>query len=291
MLPRRILLPRLAATAIGLLALTMLAPWSSAAAEEPATPRLIALDIGEGQSLLIARGDRGVLIDTGRPGMGQRVLRQLRANGVHRLEAVIYTHLHPDHAGSWFRVEEAFPQVPVIESGHRREGTNWPDTSRWVANALDQLPDARHRTVQRGDGWSMLGLQFRVLWPETIAASGNLNEQSLVLDIRNDTARALIMGDVGNPTEHRLLKANALPRNVDVLVAGHHGSADTSSTALLKHTNPEFTVVSTDANNIRGYPDEDTIERLQQNSRKLLRTWVDGEICIELGISNNPHRC
>lgn len=290
MLPRRIPLPRLAATAIGLLALTMLAPWSSAAAEEPATPRLIALDVGEGQSLLIARGDRGVLIDTGRPGMGQHVLRRLRANGVHRLEAVIYTHLHPDHAGSWFRVEEAFPQVPVIESGHRRAGTSWPDTSRWVADALGRLPDARHRTVQRGDEWSTLGLQFRVLWPETIA-SGGLNERSLVLEIRDGSTRALVMGDVGTPAERQLLEADALPRNVDVLVAGHHGSAHTSSMAFLKHTRPTFTIVSTDANNIRGYPAEDTIERLRQNSRELLRTWMDGEICIKLDESSNAHRC
>lgn len=274
--------------AIALLALAM--QTQPAQARDASIPRLIALDVGEGQSLLIARGDRGVLIDTGRPGMGPHVLERLRTNGVEQLQAVIYTHLHPDHAGSWFRIEEAFPRVQVIESGHRRAGTNWPDTSRWVANALDRLPDTRHRTVRRGDEWSMLGMEFRVLWPETVA-SGGLNERSLVLEIRNDSNRVLIMGDVGSSTERQLLEADALPRNVDVLVAGHHGSAHTSSTALLKHTSPELTIVSTDANNIRGYPSGDTIERLRQNSRELLRTWVDGEICIELDESSNAHRC
>lgn len=287
---RRGFIHRWPAKAIGLLVLALLPQAAAIATNEAPNPRLIALDVGEGQSLLLARGDRGVLIDTGRPGMGQHVLERLRANGVDHLEAVIYTHLHPDHAGSWFRIEEAFPRVQVIESGHRRAGTNWPDTSRWVANALDRLPKARHRTVQRGDTWSMLGLRFRVLWPDTIA-SGGLNERSLVLDIRNDSVRALIMGDVGIPAERRLLETDAIPLNVDVLVAGHHGSADTSSTALLKRTSPGFTIVSTDANNIRGYPAGDTVERLRQNSRQLLRTWVDGEICIELGESSNARRC
>src|SRR5690625_3174867 len=98
--------------------------------------RLIVLDVGEGQAVLLTRGRHGLLIDSGRAGMGRRVLERMHHYGVRTLDTVVYTHLHPDHAGSWFRIHEAFPKVRVIENGQRKPGTNWPDVSRWVANAL-----------------------------------------------------------------------------------------------------------------------------------------------------------
>jgi len=263
-----------------ILVLLLVIPAAHAAADR-GTPRLVALDVGEGQALLLADGSHGLLIDSGRVGMGRHVLDRLAANGVRQLDAIIYTHLHPDHAGSWFRIAEAFPRVRVIESGHRVPPGAVPDTSRWLADALDTLPSSRHRIVRGGDTWAWRGMELRVLWPDH-PHGPNPNRQSLVLVIDHGDATALFMGDAGTAVEARLLARHLVPAHVDVLVAGHHGSAGTSSTRLLERAQPRYVLVSTNGDNVRGYPAEETIDRLRRHCDRLRRTWIDGEICLSL---------
>ena len=270
-----------------LLALFMAATANSA---DEAGHRLIALDVGEGQSLLLTSGEHGILIDTGRVGMGSRVLKRLDHHGIERLDAVVYSHLHPDHAGSWFRIHEAFPDTTVIETGHRRPGTRWPDTSRWVADDLDRLPQHRHRLVSRGDQWVWRGIRIHVLWPDT-PDGGGLNERSLVLQLALGDIKILLMGDVGVDTERKLLERQALPADVDVLIAGHHGSDGTAAREFLKRIGPKFVVVSTNRNNLRGYPAARTMGRLRQYSAAVLRTWVDGDVCFALKRQGSASLC
>ena len=271
--PRRIV----QAALVCLLGLTTVA-----AQPEDDALRLIVLDVREGQAILLQRGSHGLLIDSGRPGMGRHVLDRLDHHGVEQLDTVVYTHPHPDHIGSRFRIREAFPRVQVIDDGHRREGTNWPDTARWAATSLDRLPDERHRIVGSGDQWRWRDVSIEVLWPDD-TRGGSLNGRSLVLVLRYGDGTVLHMGDVGTPVERQLLERDAVPEAVDVLIAGHYGSKDTSSAPLLERADPRFAIVSTDANNIRGYPDAHTIARLDRAAETLLRTWIDGEICLRLG--------
>lgn len=250
--------------------------------EPTSSARLIVLDVGEGQAILLTRGSHGLLIDTGRTGMGRRVLERMRHYGVRTLDTVVYTHLHPDHAGSWFRIHEAFPRVRVIENGQRLRGANWPDVSRWVANALDRLTADQHRIVRTGDHWRWRGIAFKVLWPGNVRGGG-LNYRSLVLELRYQGSRVLVMGDAGSRVEDQLLAAGTLPSDIGVLVAGHHGSKNTSSAPFLERLQPAYSVVSTNRDNIRGYPARATIKRLRRYSGTLLRTWVDGDGCFLLG--------
>src|SRR5690625_2696074 len=103
-----------------LIALLTLPACVSGRREPPPRPRLIVLDVGEGQAVLLTHGHHGLLVDSGRTGMGRRILERLRHYGIRALDTVVYTHLHPDHAGSWFRIHEAFPKVRVIENGQRK---------------------------------------------------------------------------------------------------------------------------------------------------------------------------
>lgn len=102
--------------------------------------RLIVLDVGEGQSILLQRGRHGVLIDTGHAGKARYVLQQLQTYGVSQLDYLVLTHLHPDHASGYFRIREAFPNTPVLVHNYSFTNEKVPDMSRWVAEALASDP-------------------------------------------------------------------------------------------------------------------------------------------------------
>ena len=120
-----------------------------------------------------------------------------------------------------------------------------------------------------------------------------MNDSSLVIEVIAAQYRILLMGDVGYRVEKILVENNLLANAYDVLVVGHHGSKGTSSEEFLKQVNPAYSIISTDADNIRGYPDMGTVERLRQYSRSgLFSTFENGDICLQTGDSTDlPEPC
>lgn len=244
-----------------------------------AGPQLVVLDVGEGQALLVQQGDRAMLVDTGHPGMTRHVLDRLNDLGVKHLDYLILTHLHPDHAGGYFRLREAWPETPVLYSGHPLPANVQPDLTRWVNDALRQ--DALRRILAAGDTLQWQGIRLDVLWPSKFV-NQNLNEHSLVMLLSHGDTQVLIMGDANQKVEKALLQANSLPEDIDVLVVGHHGAADTSSKAFIDRIRPKLAIVSVNKDNIRGYPSADVLQRLEKAGTKVLRTDHVGEIRLNL---------
>ena len=86
-------------------------------------PNVVALDVGQGSAVLLRMDDHAVVVDTGSD--RAHVVDQLHAVGVTRLDAIVVTHPHVDHAlGSLDILEH-------LEVG----GLYGPATLRWASGA------------------------------------------------------------------------------------------------------------------------------------------------------------
>ena len=244
-----------------------------------AAPSLVVLDVGEGQALLLREGRRGILIDTGHPGMAQHLLQRLSALGVEQLDYLILTHLHPDHAGGYFRLREQFPDTPLLYTGHPLPSHVRPDLVRWMSRAV--MVDRHWRKTLAGKAIHWSGLTLEVLWPDSFTDS-NLNRHSMVLLLRYQGLKLLFMGDADTVVEQELMARKRLPAEVDLLVVGHHGAADATSEEFLAAIRPRLAVISVDKDNIRGYPAANVVERLKRMGVSLMRTDRDGELHFKL---------
>ncbi len=258
------------------------------AATVVAQPRLVVLDVGEGQAVLLQQGHRGVLIDVGHPGMSQKVLERLAVLGVKQLDYLVLTHLHPDHAGGYFRLREAFPQTPVLYSGHPLPADVRPDLVRWVNDALAR--DPHRRLLRAGERIPWREMTIEALWPEAFSGS-NLNRHSLVLLLHYAGLKLLIMGDADAVVEQALLEQNKLPADIDVLVTGHHGAADATSASFVDRLSPRLALISVNAGNVRGYPGEEVLQRLEKAGAEVLRTDRHGELRLDLCGRKKDGRC
>ena len=81
-------------------------------------------------------------------------------------------------------------------------------------------------------------------------------------------------------TEKKLLKAKPLP-DVEVLVAGHHGSSYSTGKELLDATTPEAAVISVGEENSYGHPGQATLDRLKERNIAVYRTDLEGTITIQ----------
>lgn len=238
--------------------------------------RIIALDVKEGQSILIKHNDEGLLIDTGHAGQSFNVLNKLRQYGIKTIKSIIITHLHQDHAGGYFRLKEAFPSAKIYTNCHPLSNIQ-SNTTRWLYEALQADPE--HHCLKASDVLSFYDAELTTLWPYKFI-NNSLNQHSLVISIATNKHNVLLMGDAGIKEEEALITEKILPTNISTLIVGHHGANDASSKKFLRTVKPDTAVISVNKNNIRGYPADDTINRLKAMNIRILRTDIHGDIPI-----------
>ncbi len=236
------------------------------------------LDVGEGQSVLLRKNDHAILIDTGHAGQVYRVLERMQQYQIKRLDYLFLTHLHPDHASGYFSIHHHYPQLQVIDNCQAVGSVSHSDMVRWVGEALANITN--RRCVEAGDSINWMDIQLQILWPAPpVTPDAGLNHQSLVISLTLNGKTLLVMGDADKAAENELLDKNVLAP-VEVLVVGHHGAADSSSERFLNAVNPEYAVISTNAENIRGYPSPDVLNLLHRYSKQVHKSWEDGDFYL-----------
>ena len=106
--------------------------------------------------------------------------------------------------------------------------------------------------------------------------SGSSNENSLCILFEAGDYAILITGDRSAFGERMLLREADLPQ-VDLLIAGHHGSKSSTSKELLEAVRP-YTVIISVGENSYGHPSDEVLERLEKYGCTVYRTDEHGTI-------------
>jgi competence protein ComEC len=243
-----------------------------------APPDLLALDVGQGDSFVVrVNRHAAVLIDGGGTpfsdfDVGARVVvPALRALGVVTLPLVVATHADVDHIEGLVAVLQSFP-VGVLMIGH-------PEPERPVFAALMAAAAARGVPVieaRRGQRFMLSDLTLEVVHPTAIP-SGSTNDDSVGLLLRwQGDAVAVLLGDVTAAVESAL----PLPPT-PLLVAPHHGSATSTSPALLRAVQPQVVWISVGENRY-GHPAPGVLQRLAAAGAEVAMTRSTGALRLPL---------
>ena len=104
------------------------------------------------------------------------------------------------------------------------------------------------------------------------------NESSLSILGSFDGYDILVTGDMTMSAEERLLERHDLP-DLELFVAGHHGSRYSTGADLLAALTPELVVISV-GDNSYGHPDPAVLERIAAAGAEVLRTDQNGTITV-----------
>lgn len=241
------------------LCLALLASWLEI---KPDETRLTVLDVGQGQCILLQNQGRSFLVDCGGDSdmaVAELAAQTLLGQGIHKLDGLILTHCDRDHAGG---AEFLMKRMDVELLVQPEDGT--------VRTDIPTVYASENLEIRLGSA------VLRIYAPTYPTDS---NESSLCVLFDTEKCDILITGDRSAFGERSLLR-NADIDQVDVLIAGHHGSKNSTCEQLLETVQPEIVCISAGKDNPYGHPAEETLERLARFGCKVYRTDRLGTITI-----------
>ena len=186
----------------------------------------------------------------------------LLSQGYSHVDGLILTHTDRDHAGGaesfLSRIRTDFLILP-----RKTENIAIPEHTQLITAARDLVIS---------DGTSTVTVFAPVF-------HGEENEMSLCVLFDTEKCDILITGDRNAFGERSLLRHNNIP-DVDVLIAGHHGSKYSNCEELLEVAKPEIVCISVGADNPYGHPAAETLERFADYGCTVYRTDRQGTITI-----------
>lgn len=231
--------------------------------------RLTVLDVGQGQCILFQSEGKTYMVDCGGDDgeeAADLAAETLLSQGISRLDGIILTHYDVDHSGgigyllTRISCDQLF--LPNIADP---DGIGQTLEER-TAGAVDYIDE--DVTLTFGD------CCMTIIGPYSYNSG---NESSLCVLFQREKCDILITGDRGEIGEMMLLHEHQLPE-LDVLIAGHHGSATSTGEELLAVTMPKLAIISVGEDNHYGHPSDAVLKRLASIGCQVCRTDLNGTI-------------
>jgi beta-lactamase superfamily II metal-dependent hydrolase len=256
-------------------ALIFLTTAALAPAQMPA-PKATALrvyfaDVEGGQAtLFVAPSGESLLVDTGWPDHADRdadrILALCKQAGVKKIDNLLITHYHIDHAGGVPQLAAKIPIGRFIDHGPNREDSDKATVNSWQAYQK-VLADGHyaHLVARPGNILPVKGLRV-----EAVSADGNViarplagageanpacansplkpaenteNDRSLGTIITFGKLRILDLGDLTWARERPLMCPIDKLGKVDIYIVSHHGFDRSSSPALVDAIAPRVAIM------------------------------------------------
>lgn len=228
-----------------------------------------ALNVGQGQCLVLMSGEETYLIDCGGAGeeSGEIAARHLLERGITHVDGLILTHFDSDHTNgvahlsTRIAVENLYypaniqPDESLLQIVQTRGAVLTPVSTQ------RELPFA-------GDSITLLPMP----------PAEDENDSGLCILAETAKYDILVTGDITHSAELTLLEQYTLP-DVEILVAGHHGSGTSTSHALLDAVSPELVFISVGENSY-GHPNKETLYRIHRIGAEVYTTLENRNLTV-----------
>ena len=229
------------------------------AAQSPRPLDVYFIDVEGGQAtLVVTPSGQSMLIDTGYPGFEDRdvnrVVAAIKQAGLTRLDYLLVTHYHNDHAGNAGAIAARLPIGTFVDHGETVETD--AAAKALYESYVTARTTGRHLLVKPGDKVPLRDLDVTIVTaggahlakplvaaaPNPLCASftpkepdASENARSVGSVIAFGRFRMVDLGDLTWNKEHELVCPNNPIGTVDVYVTTHHG-LDQSGAPVIVHT-------------------------------------------------------
>ncbi len=237
------------------------------------------LDIGQGDSFLLEKDGKFVMIDTGDIEHREAIVQLLKKYHVKTISKIIITHPHADHLGGMNAIFKNFKVESIYDDG-------MPANTASYKNYLKQIEANKipYQSLKAGDEVNFFdGVNFKVLEPvkkiKDQKGNSDFNNNSIVGRLTYGNFSMMFTGDAEKEEEASILSQKGTFKS-DVLKVGHHGSRTSTSPEFLKAVAPKEAFISCGQGNDYGHPHKVTVDKLNKAKIHIYRTDRDGTVTL-----------
>ncbi|MDO8715864.1 MAG: DNA internalization-related competence protein ComEC/Rec2 [Dehalococcoidales bacterium] len=236
------------------------------------------LNVGQGDAILIQKGNRQVLVDGGPS-------PQAIALGLSRempfwdrnIDLVISTHPHADHITGLLEVMNRYRVEQVL---YPDSGNGSPLSGEWLR--LITGKNIKSTIARSGQQINLGETVIEILNPPVPPLTDTesyIDNNAVVLRLKMGGVSFLLTADTMWEAETELIARRA-DLSSTVLKVGHHSSNTSTSAEFLAVVNPSVAVISVGAKNDFGHPNKEVMARLvgQVGQANIYRTDENGTI-------------
>lgn len=257
---------------VGLVAVATLIRWRYL---QPA--RIVVLDVGQGDAILVQDGPHAILVDAG---PDDAVAHALFRNHVLHLDALLVTHLHDDHYGGMNSLKGGVHcDRMIVAKGVA--GAMSPE----IKESCQDLTGKEPVEIAYGDKLHVGHFELEMIWPHE-EVDGSVNPHSIELLVtyceHDKSLVALLTGDAERDETGACLDVGDVG-DIDFLKVGHHGSEVSLTQEQALELRPEVSVASAGEHNEYGHPRRECVEMLECAGSVFLCTKDVGDVEVRPG--------
>jgi len=234
--------------------------------------RVTLLDVGQGLSAVVHTQQHVLVYDTG-PRFSDTfdtgaavVVPFLRHSGIRNLDMLVVSHGDNDHIGGVASLLADYPAETLLTS------------------VPEKLPSSNALNCWSNRQWIWEGVTLTLLHPvkeDDIRLRGN--DASCVLHIESAAGHSILLtGDIEAGAEQALLRRSRQQLAASVLVAPHHGSDTSSTTAFIEAVDPDVVLFPSGYRNRYGFPKASVVQRYANRHAEMYETGLSGALTVTL---------
>jgi len=256
---------------------------------------LVFCDVGQGDAAYVRFPDgRDMVVDGGPNARVIECLGRHMPFWDRTIDMVLLTHPQKDHMQGLLDVLKRFHVLYFVRS-------DIANTTQGYVELMDLVRKKQisQRFMMQGQKIDVGTTSLSFVWPTEmqiakgsrvrVAASdrsdvlgatvGDLNDYSLVFQLRYGNFDVLFTGDADTRVESQYRDFQLADSNLEVLKVPHHGSKTGMSLQLAQKLNPTVAVISVGKNSY-GHPSKEVVNMLHSGGSKVLRTDERGDISV-----------
>lgn len=240
------------------------------------TAKIIFLNVGQGDAILISQGSKQILIDGGKN--GNLLLEKL---GTYipfwdrKIEVIVATHPDADHIEGLIEALRRYKVEKIIKTEDESDSQAFKLFKELIAEEKAEVVDG-----VKGTSFGLSDeAKGEIIYPYSAEKQENSNLDSIVIELKMGNEKFLLTGDLPQEGEKQLIASGADLKS-DYLKVSHHGSKYSTSIEFLEKINPKEAIISVGKNSY-GHPNKETLDKLLGKSIQILRTDEKGDIIFE----------
>lgn len=233
-------------------------------------PEIIFFSVENADAILLKAPNKDYfLIDTGKaPYLNSStqakniIIKYLKDRGINKLEALILTHFDADHAGGSIDILENLKINNIYITDVYENTILSENIIKYIKDKnLNSKVIKEETPIYNKDNFKL-----NLIKPK----GGQIkteNQKSLLTHLNYGAQNILFMGDADN--QSYMILPDKYKKDLSIIKLGHHGAKGTVNNEMTK--NADLFVIST-GKNVYNHPNPETINTLEENNKKYLRT-------------------